>query len=117
MKIDLPIVILYDCQDTDMRSVERAAGKIICTLRYDTEGDGTGAILIQGYPPEDGREKFSESGEVLLAYLPTKMDQKIKNRATRNPYDYAVGDEAERLVWQEEADEQAAQDGQFGAGA
>lgn len=49
--------------------------------------------------------------------LTRAIDERVKNRAIRNPWDYAVGTDEERTVWQEEADEAARQDGQFGAGA
>ena len=41
MRIDLPITIIFDCQDTTLGDLTRAAGKIVGTLQYDTEGDGT----------------------------------------------------------------------------
>ncbi|MDE2106624.1 MAG: hypothetical protein KGL39_55930 [Patescibacteria group bacterium] len=117
MKIDLPITITFDCQDTGY-STERNAGKQVFTLRYELDGDGTDALLLPGYPPtEPVEEKYAESGQAILAHITRAIDERVKNRAIRNPWDYAVGTDEERTVWQEEADEAARQDGQFGAGA
>lgn len=118
MKIDLPITIIFDCQDTNPTSIGRAAGVLVATLRYDTDGDGKDALLLPVYPPvEPIEEKYAESGQAILAHIPGGTDKKINRRAARSPYDYMVGSEKEREIAQEEADEQAAQDGQFGAGA
>lgn len=117
MKIDLPITIIFDCQNTDY-STERNAGKQVFTLRYETDGDGSDALLLPGYPPQDPvEEKYAESGQAILAHIARATDDRIKARARRNPWDYMVGTEQEREIAQEEADEAAAQDGQFGAGA
>lgn len=117
MRIDVPVTIIFDCQATDHASIGRAAGVFIGTLRYDPRGDGTDAKLFGQYPPpENADEQYVDSGQSLLAHIPSATDKKINNRAARSPWDYAVGTEAERTIWQEEADEQAQQDGQFGAG-
>lgn len=125
MKIDLPITIIFDCQQTDASSIARAAGHVVCTLRYDTAGDGSDAALFGCYPPNDkpfmlGGKEFTYEGEpaqAVLSHLPRKTDEKITGRAARSPSDYMVGTEEEIAVAQEESDEQAAEDGQFGAGA
>lgn len=118
MKIDLPITIIFDCQDTNSNSIMRAAGKLVCTLRYDTDGDGRDAILLPTYPPvEPVQEQYAESGQSILAHIPSAADKKVSQRAARSPYDYMVGTEQEREIAQEEADQEAAQDTQFGAGA
>lgn len=118
MKIDLPITIIFDCQNTDHASIMRAAGTLVCTLRYDTDGDGRDAILLPVYPPvEPVDEQYAESGQSILAHIPAATDRKINSRAARSPWDYMVGTEKEREIAQEDADEQAAQDSQFGAGA
>lgn len=118
MKIDLPITIIFDCQATDPRSIAAAAGKIIGTLQYDTEGDGRDALFFPIYPPPESFEaKYIESGQPILAHIPSETDKKVTARAQRSPYDYMVGSEAERLIAQEEADEEHAANGQFGAGA
>lgn len=124
MKIDLPVTIIFDCQNTDSASISRAAGHVIGTLRYDTDGDGRDAVLFGTYPPNEtpyrvlGKEyiREGEPSQAVLSFIPAKTDDKIAARAQRNPWDYAVGTEEERTVWQEEADEAARQDGQFGAG-
>lgn len=103
MKIDLPVVIVFDCQDTDYLSIRCAAGQTVCTLRFDTGNDGSDALLIQGYPAAKGREKWAESGQPLLAYIPSRVDKKIKDRAERSPYDYLP-------EYVSEEDRQAAQD-------
>lgn len=118
MKIDLPVTIIFDCQGTDHAAIGRAAGKIIGTLQYDTDGDGADALFFPIYPPPETFEaRYTESGQPILAHITAAADKLINSRAARNPYDYAVGTEQERTIWQEEVDEQRAQDGQFGAGA
>lgn len=116
MKIDLPVTIIFDCQQTDHGSIGRAAGHVIGTLRYETGGDGTDAVLFGSYPPPENGD-LGEPAMALLSFIPRKTDEKITARANRSPYDYACGTEEERTIWQEEADEQAHQDSQFGAGA
>ena len=120
MKIDLPITIIFDCQD--FRSVQGFQTKnfipCVCTLRFDSEDEDAPVELFASYPPEERPDYPScENGEGLLAVLTSEQFRKLVNRAKRNPYDYGVGTEAERTVAQAEADEAAAQDGQFGAGA
>lgn len=117
MKIDLPIVIMYDCQD--VFSSARQAVNVVCTLRYETGGDGSDALLFQGYPMEENDKRVGEPAQALLAYLPSASDKKITAKALRNPYDYLTGEfsEAERTMAQEEVDEELRQGGQFGAGA
>jgi hypothetical protein len=118
MKIDLPIVILFDCQATDPRSIAAAAGKIVGTLQYDTDGDGRDALFFPTYPPPESFDaKYVESGQSILAHIPSETDKKVNARAARSPYDYMVGSEAERLIAQDEADEERAANGQHGVGA
>ena len=126
MKIDLPVTILLDCQGTDPRNLNQAAQKIVGTIRYETDPpadqlgiNGVGdALFFPKYPPPDDADtKYWENVDGLMAHLSHDADKKIKKRAARSPYDYMVGTEQERTIAQEEADEQAAQDGQFGAGA
>ncbi|WP_298800043.1 hypothetical protein [uncultured Devosia sp.] len=115
MKIDLPITIIFD-NNNDRQSIP--AGTQVFTLRYELDGDGTDALLIPGFPPsEPVDEKYSESGQSILAHISKATDDKIKVRARRSPYDYMVGTEQERAVAQEEVDEAEAQGAQFGAGA
>lgn len=116
MKIDLPITIIFDCQTTDRENLGRAAGHVIGTLRYETGGDGTDAVLFGTYPPPENGD-LGEPAQALLTFVSRKADEKIKARTSRSPWDYAVGTEAERTIWQEDADEQHAKNGQFGAGA
>lgn len=118
MKIDLPVTIIFDCQKTSQNAIMRSAGHIVGTLRYETEGDGTDALFFPVYPPPEIFEaKYIESGQTILAHIPRDVDKCVNNRAARSPFDYMVGTEKEREIAQEEAGEQAAQDGQFGAGA
>lgn len=125
MKIDLPITIIFDCQATDSSAISRAAGHVIGTLRFETEGDGSDAVLFGQYPPNDkpflcaGRMHTPEGepAQAVLSFIDRKADDKIKHRAARSPTDYMVGTDEEIAIAQEDADEQAAQDGQFGAGA
>lgn len=96
MKIDLPVLIAFDCPGFDRADIERAAGKIVCTLRYDTEGDGTDAVLFGQYPPNEkpvwfsGREHVpqGEPAQALLAFIPAGTDAKISVKAARNPEEY-----------------------------
>lgn len=119
MKIDLPITIIFDCQATDAGSIGRAAGHMIGTLRYETGGDGTDAVLFDSYPPDEkparllGREFIpqGEPAQCLLAHIPTAVDRRVNSRAARSPWDYMVGTEAERDLAQAKADAQAAEDG------
>lgn len=127
MKIDLPITIIFDCQETTQNAIMRSAGHLIGTLRYETTGDGTDAILFPSYPPDEktflcaGREHVphGEPAQVLLSFIPAKTDVKITARAESSPYDYlhAGVSEEDRTAAQEEVDEQRRQDGQFGAGS
>lgn len=115
MKIDLPITIIFD-NNNDRQSIP--AGTQVFTLRYELDGDGTDALLIPGFPPpENVDEKYCESGQPILAHISKAAYDKIKARARRSPYDYMVGTEQERIISQEEADENEAQGRQFGAGA
>jgi hypothetical protein len=119
MKIDLPVTVIFDCQATDGASISRAAGHVVGTLRYDTDGDGRDAVLFGSYPPNDkpflcaGRTHTPEGepAQAVLAFIPAKTDAKIMARAARSPYDYAVGTEEERTRWQEQADEAIAHEG------
>lgn len=120
MLIDLPITIIFDCQD--FRSVHGFQTKNftprVCTLRFDSDDVKVPAELFTTYPPEEQLGYPScENGDALLAALTEREFRGIVNRAKRNPFDYGVGTEQERTIAQEEADELAAQDGQFGAGA
>jgi hypothetical protein len=105
MKIDLPIVVIFDCQDTNWSAIERSAGKIVCTLRYDTEDVSGPVKLFQGYPPVD--EKLWEPGDHLIAFMPTGIEKKIRSRAAASPYDYldATFSEEERQAAQDKVDE------------
>lgn len=112
MKIDLPVTIIFDCERTDHDAINRAAGVLVGTLRYDTEGDGTDAVLFSQYPPDEkpvmlmGRE-FIPQGEpagAFLACIPAKADTKINSRAANSPYDYMVGNEEERQAAQDKVD-------------
>jgi hypothetical protein len=105
MKIDLPITIIFDCQATDQGAIGRAAGKIIGTLQYDTEGDGTDALFFSVYPPPEKFEaKYVESGQSILAHIPAAADKLVNSRAAANPYDYMVGTEEERTAAQAKVD-------------
>jgi hypothetical protein len=120
MKIDLPITIIFDCQDYQSGHGFQVRNFIprVCTLRFDVDDDSAPVELISFYPPEDAPGQVTtESGEGILAMLSQDGYRRITARAKRNPYNYAVGTEAERIAMQEEADEEAAQNGQFGAGA
>jgi hypothetical protein len=116
MLIDLPVVVLLDCQDPDRHSL--AAQKIVGTIRYDTENSDVEALFFPAYPPPDDADtKYWESANGVLAHISSAANTRIKNAAARSPYDYMVGTEQERTIAQEEVNEQRAQDGQFGAGA
>lgn len=125
MKIDLPVTIIFDCQATDHAAIGRAAGVLIGTLRYETDSDGTDAVLFGSYPPDEkqvmllGREFIpqGEPAQGLLAHMPAAADKKVSARAARSPWDYMVGTDAERKVAQEEADAERDANGQFGVGA
>ncbi len=125
MKIDLPITIIFDCQATDAASIMRAAGHVIGTLRYETDGDGRDAVLFGSYPPNDkpflvaGRMHTPEGepAQGVLAFIPAAADKKINSKAARWPEDYMVGTEEEIAIAQEDANDEAAQNSQFGAGA
>lgn len=120
MKIDLPITIIFDCQDFRSTSGYQTRNFIphVCTLRFDSEDESAPVELFPVYPPEDRPSYPScEDGSGLLGLLHADQWRKLIARAKRNPFDYGVGTEAERTIMQEEADEAAAQDGQFGAGA
>jgi hypothetical protein len=127
MKIDLPITIIFDCQEASHSAIGRAAGHIVGTLRYETDGDGSDAVLFGQYPPNEkpftvAGSPYTPQGEpaqVLLSFISRDADKRITARAERSPYDYlhAGVTDAEREIIQEEVDEQRRQDGQFGAGA
>jgi hypothetical protein len=104
MKIDVPIVIEFDSQDTSL-SGSNHAGRAVYTLRYDTENDGSDALLFRGYPAK-GDEKYQESGLPILAHMPEAVDKKLKDRAARNPYDYLWDgvSEDDRLLAQAKVD-------------
>lgn len=105
MKIDLPIVIIFDCQATDQSSIARAAGKIIGTLQYDTEGDGRDALFFPVYPPPETFEaRYVESGQSIIAHIPAGADKLVNGRSAVNPFDYMVGTEAERTAAQDKVD-------------
>lgn len=117
MKIDLPVTIIFDCQQTDSASIAHAAGHIVGTLRYETEGDGTDATLFGTYPPNEkpvyisGCE-FIPKGEpalAVLSYMETATDKRINGRAARSPYDYlhAGVTEEDRTAAQDEVDAEA----------
>lgn len=115
MKIDLPVTILFDCQKTDHRSIERAAAKLVCTLRFDTEDHAVSVELFQGYPTKDAAN-LGEPADAILCGLTATQLQKIKTKAHRWPSDYCT-DEAAGLILQEEIDQEAAHNAQFGVGA
>jgi hypothetical protein len=120
MKIDLPITIIFDCQDYGAVSGYQRKNFLpyVCTLRFDSEDENAPVELFNNYPPEEAPGYPScENGDALLTVISIHDFQRIVARAKRNPFDYGVGTEAERTIMQEEADEEAAQDGQFGAGA
>lgn len=105
MKIDLPITIIFDCQDMGHTSISRAAGTLVGTLQYDTDGDGTDTLFFPVYPPPETFEaKFTESGQSILAHIPAVADKIVNSRAARSPYDYMVGTEAERTAAQDKVD-------------
>lgn len=119
MKIDLPITIIFDCQEANQGAYGRSAGSIVCTLRYEIDGDGRDAVLFGSYPPNEapvlmGGKMHTPEGEpaqAVLSFIDTTTDKRINARAARSPWDYMVGTEAERTIAQEETDEQRAQDG------
>jgi hypothetical protein len=112
VKIDLPITIIFDCQATDASSIGRAAGHVIGTLRYETDGDGSDAVLFGSYPPDEkpclvGGREYVPEGEpalALLSHIPAKADARISSRAARSPWDYMVGTDAERQAAQDKVD-------------
>jgi hypothetical protein len=105
MRIDLPITIIFDCQSTDQSAIGRAAGKIIGTLQYETDGDGTDALFFPVYPPPDKFEaKYTESGQAIIAHIPLTADQRVNARTAVNPFDYMVGTVAERQAAQDKVD-------------
>ena len=97
-----------------MRAVERAAQKIVGTVRYDTDNSDVEALFFPAYPPPDDADtKYWESANGIMAHISSAAHRRIQNSAARSPCDYMVGTEQERAIAQEEADEQAAQGGQF----
>ena len=109
MLIDVPVTIDFDAQTTG-----RPKSPATYTLRWDLDEIKSPVLVTNHYPP---RENASWSdGSVLLDLMPAKTHNKICWAARRYPADYCADeDEGQRL--QDEADEQAAADGQFGVGA
>lgn len=121
MKIDLPVTIIFDCQAIDPGSIGRAAGHLVGTLRYETDGDGSDAVLFGKYPPDEKpflclgkmHTPEGEPAQAILSFIGKRTDDKIGARAARSPYDYlyaAVSDE-ERDAAQEAADAKREEDG------
>lgn len=114
MKIDLPVTIIFDCED--FRSGHGCHTKNfiprVCTLRFESDDLDGPVELFTTYPPEKQPGYPScENGEGVLAVLTSDEYRHIVARAERNPYDYGVGTEEEREAAQAAADELAAQDG------
>ncbi len=119
MKIDLPVLIVFDCQQTDAGSIGRSAGHRVCTLRYETDGDGTDAVLFGEYPPNEKpvlilNREFVPQGDPaqgVMAHIPSDVDTRVNARVARSPWDYMVGTDEEREAAQERAGALAAEDG------
>ncbi|HCE08727.1 MAG TPA: hypothetical protein DEQ40_09040 [Oxalobacteraceae bacterium] len=117
MKIDIPIVILFDCND--YAHANRAKSAKQCTLRVDTEDANVPNEIFDHYPPRDDAvaKNLGEPADGVMAMMSRATWDAIKKAAARNPYDYLVGTDEERDIAQEEADEARAANGQFGAGS
>lgn len=109
MKIDLPVTIIFDCQD--YKSVHGFQTKNfiprVCTLRFDIEDEDEPVELFSCYPPEEQLGYPScENGEGVLAILTSDEFRKIAHRAAAQPYDYLDGtvSEDERQAAQAKVD-------------
>jgi len=114
VKIDLPIAIIFDCQDHKSVHGFQVRNFIprVCTIRFDSEKNDLPAELFSAYPPENAPGyPNSDNGDAVLAALSTDEYRRIVDRAKRNPFDYGVGTEAERETAQAAADAEHAQDG------
>lgn len=97
MKIDLPVTIIFDCQNTDWPSIKRAAAVSVCTVRFDTDNPEEPAQLFDHYPPR--KDAAADPGDAVLTPLTVDTFNKIRRRAEANPYDY-LSDKFSEEEWQ-----------------
>lgn len=113
MLVDIPVIIIFDCQNID-EARQRAKGiKKLVTVRYDTENTELPMQITGGYLPEYKAVWLTDTGTVIDAQLTDKDLQEIARRAAVEPYDYLAGTftEEQRQAAQDESDRKAAEDG------
>ena len=113
MLIDLPVMIIFDCQSVDASWHHEKGIKKLVTLRFDTEKPNEPAQIARGYLPEDKTIWQADPAELVLGQLMDKDLQEIARRAAVDPYDYLAGTftEEQRQAAQDEADRKDAEDG------
>ena len=93
MLIDIPVVIEFDCVDTNRAFTT----KRIFTLRFDVDDDNIPAQYALTYPPRSGTFFADEYG-IMFDLMTAGTYEKIVKEARRNPIDYCADEaEGERL--------------------
>lgn len=117
MLIDVPMLIYFDCENTETRNVSHAADHRVFTLRYDSDPDAdTVPQYCVGYPPKAGIHWTKDEGNMFFDLFTEKADKLIRERAAKSPEDFCA-DQAEGKALQEAIDQERIDNGAQGVGA